>query len=176
MLPQNSPQLRKRTPILHNSDYSSYNNHFNESESNEQLKEKVKKRIESFDIYPKTPKFIQKKTWIGAIISTITTIIITALFISELVQYFSIHRQDTLSVDIEKEGKIVIYFNVSFPSVKCFDLTIDSVDASGEAHINLHHEIHKVPIDSNGFITHTESRRTSNVFYFFNIFLNFYNN
>lgn len=85
-------------------------------------------------------------------------LIITLLVGSALIRYLSVDRRDTLSVDIQVEDRVVIFFNISFPDLKCYDLHLDSVDASGDAAIDVAHHIHKVPVDASGRITHLESK------------------
>ena len=92
------------------------------------------------------------------IVSIFALIVITILVGSSLVRYLTVGRRDTLSVDSQVEDRVVIFFNISFPDMKCYDLHLDSVDASGDAAIDVLHSIHKVPVDAEGRITHLESR------------------
>jgi hypothetical protein len=72
--------------------------------------------------------------------------------------YLQVERKDTLSVDMVKDGKILIFFNMTFPNIQCTELSVDTVDASGEQHIDLYHRVHKIPADANGAkVSHFES-------------------
>ena len=93
------------------------------------------------------------------IVSIVAFIIITFLVGYALIRYLSVNRRDTLSVDIQVQDRVVIFFNITFPDLKCYDLHVDSVDASGDAAIDVAHNIHKVPVDASGRITHLESPR-----------------
>jgi hypothetical protein len=72
--------------------------------------------------------------------------------------YLQMERKDTLSVDMVKDGKILIFFNMTFPNIQCTELSVDTVDASGEQHIDLYHRVHKIPVNENGHkVSHFES-------------------
>lgn len=53
------------------------------------------------------------------LVTVVTVLIISILFISELRAYLQVKRQDTLSVDLKAAGKMNIFFNITFPHVKC---------------------------------------------------------
>ncbi|KAG2386155.1 hypothetical protein C9374_002601 [Naegleria lovaniensis] len=146
--------LRRRTGIS-DDQFSSYSH---EDKSKTEMKTKIIKSIRNFDLYPKTDSVATKKTSLGGFVSLFAMIIITFLVGSALIRYLSVDRRDTLSVDIQVEDRVVIFFNITFPDLKCYDLHLDSVDASGDAAIDVAHHIHKVPVDSSGRITHLESK------------------
>jgi hypothetical protein len=72
---------------------------------------------------------------------------------------FNFNSKDTLSIDHMTDQKIDILFNITFPRVSCIgtffltkDLHVDVIDASGAQQIDIHHKIHKHPVDSSGNI------------------------
>jgi hypothetical protein len=121
-------------------------------EKPKESKSKIVRVIQRADMFQKTPHFVSKRTYLGAFLSFITIIFVCFLVISEFIMFLKTKRVDTLSVDLQKDGKILIYFNISFPHVKCAQLSVDSVDVSGEQHINIYYRMHKNPITAEGVI------------------------
>ncbi|KAL0476433.1 endoplasmic reticulum-golgi intermediate compartment protein 3 [Acrasis kona] len=118
----------------------------------------VVNKLKNVDIFPKVKSNATVKTNLGAIVSILTTLFIIFLIVSEFVMFLRVERKDTLSVDKIKDGKILIFFNITFPNIQCMDLSVDALDASGEQHIDLHHTVHKVPVNTDGVkVSHFES-------------------
>ncbi|KAL9646713.1 hypothetical protein ABK040_001136 [Willaertia magna] len=140
--------LRKRTVIT---DEISSTSTFQEKRINNFVR-----RIKNFDLYTKTESVAVQKTTLGGVISTVTIIIIIFLVLSAFIRYITVQRRDTLSVDTQVEDRVVIFFNITFPDVKCYDLHVDSVDASGDATIDVLHNIHKSPVDEKNRLVHLD--------------------
>lgn len=79
----------------------------------------------------------------------ICIILLLILAINEFYIYLSPDRKDTLGIDKNPEGIVDIIFNISFPHLKCGDLHIDVIDASGGQQIDIYNRIHKQPVDEN---------------------------
>jgi hypothetical protein len=142
--------LRKRN-VAEYSDIS-----LEDDNENQQPKSRIARVLHSADMFPKAPSYIAQRTLLGAILSFITIAFLAFLVISEFVMFLTVKRVDTLSVDMAKDGQILIYFNISFPNIRCTELSVDTVDASGEQHINIYHRMHKNPIGDDGLIAQVE--------------------
>lgn len=107
----------------------------------------IYERITELDIYPKTKEHIQNKSEKGGIISLIFMMILLILALNEIYIYFSPDRKDTLGIDKKPEGIIDIMFNITFPHIKCADLHVDVIDASGTQQIDIYNRMHRQPVD-----------------------------
>ncbi|XP_055943297.1 endoplasmic reticulum-Golgi intermediate compartment protein 3-like [Argiope bruennichi] len=111
---------------------------------------KISEQIRKFDAYPKTLEDFRVKTFAGAAVTVVSTVIITLLFISELNYYLTPEITEELFVDVSRGEKLRINIDVTFPKVMCDFLSIDAMDVSGEQQINLEHNIYKRRLDENG--------------------------
>lgn len=88
-------------------------------------------------------------------------LILCVLIISEISLFFTSVRKDTLSVDMEAQGKISIFFNITFPFITCRDLHLDVVDQSGAQQLHVHNRVFKFPMTKEGSIIGAERSRES---------------
>jgi hypothetical protein len=116
-------------------------------------------RLKHFDAYPKPLEDFRVKTLSGAIITIFATISIIILFIYEWRSYNTIEVDQELFVDLTRNQKLTINLNVTFPFIPCSLISLDSMDASGESHIE-HSGLKKVSLDKEGRpITKKEERQ-----------------
>ena len=106
-------------------------------------------RLKHFDAYPKPLEDFRVKTLSGAIITIFATISIIILFIYEWRSYNTIEVDQELFVDLTRNQKLTINLNVTFPFIPCSLISLDSMDASGESHIE-HSGLKKVSLDKDG--------------------------
>ena len=107
-------------------------------------------RLKSFDAYPKTLEDFRVKTFGGAIVTGVSSLIILVLFLSEFHYYLSTEIQPELFVDITRHQKLRINIDVYFPKMGCAFLSIDAMDVSGEQQPDIEHNIFKKRIDEHG--------------------------
>ncbi len=88
--------------------------------------------MDQFDILRKVDTENQIRTKSGASISLFTLIIIGLLTLSELWDGFSVKVDHSMSVDTERNQLLDVYFNITFPKVPCFLLSLDVLDNTGD--------------------------------------------
>ena len=76
-------------------------------------------RIRSFDAYPKTQDEVRIKTFAGAILSIISTLLIIVLFLNEVSLYLSPSVETELQVDTSRMEKLPIHIDIVFHSIPC---------------------------------------------------------
>ena len=107
-------------------------------------------RLRDFDVYPKTIQDYQVKTLAGAAISICGIIVMTVLFLGELSLYLTTTTVHELSVDTSRGEKLRINFDISFPRMPCSIISLDTMDISGEQHLDVTHEVYKQRLDEYG--------------------------
>ncbi|GAB1606338.1 Hypothetical predicted protein [Argonauta hians] len=107
-------------------------------------------RLRQYDAYPKTLEDFRVKTFGGAIVTVISSVLMFALFISELNFYLTKEIHPELFVDTSRGHKILIHLDITFPRLPCTLLSIDAMDASGEQQIDVEHSLFKRRMDLEG--------------------------
>lgn len=106
--------------------------------------------LKRLDVYSKPLEELRIRTLGGALISLISACLMFCLFVSELRLYLSTDINQEIFVDVTRNSKMQINVNISFPSMPCDFLTLDSMDVSGEQHIDIAHDLYKTRLDSFG--------------------------
>ncbi|XP_075257862.1 endoplasmic reticulum-Golgi intermediate compartment protein 3-like [Convolutriloba macropyga] len=107
-------------------------------------------KLRLVDAYPKTLEDFRIKTISGGLLTTVSCVLMLFLFGLELHYYFRVDLMPELTVDVNKDAKLEIRFDVTFPRMACQLLTVDAVDVSGEQHFDIKHEIFKTSLDLMG--------------------------
>ncbi|KAA6377044.1 MAG: putative endoplasmic reticulum-Golgi intermediate compartment protein 3 [Streblomastix strix] len=104
------------------------------------------------DLYGKRndTDFQQVHTNTGMIISLITLLLCSSLFIIETYIWANGDILNEVVVDTDDEKSFPINFDVSFPHVECKFLAIDLLDKNGNRAANVVHNIHKHNINKEG--------------------------
>eukprot|EP00919_Chromeraceae_sp_WS-2016_P013672 GHVR01032206.1.p1 GENE.GHVR01032206.1~~GHVR01032206.1.p1 ORF type:complete len:311 (+),score=55.11 GHVR01032206.1:141-1073(+) len=71
---------------------------------------------------------------------------------ASLQSYIRVDIIDHIKVDNTCGERLPIHLNVSFPNIRCEEVSVDTVDSAGEDQLNVQGEIVKTPID---YIPHT---------------------
>ncbi|KAL2254412.1 UNVERIFIED_CONTAM: Endoplasmic reticulum-Golgi intermediate compartment protein 3 [Sesamum indicum] len=112
--------------------------------------EKVYNKLRNLDAYPKINEDFSSRTASGGVITLVSSIVIALLFLSEFRLYLHTVTDTKLVVDTSRGGKLRINFDVTFPAIPCTLLSLDTMDISGERHLDIKHDIFKKRIDSHG--------------------------
>ncbi|CAG8559207.1 6375_t:CDS:2 [Acaulospora morrowiae] len=110
----------------------------------------VLSKFQNFDAYAKTLDDFRIKTYYGAALTIISTLIILVLLWSEFNEYRSTEIKPELVVDTSRKEKLTININITFPRVPCYLLSVDVMDIAGESQNDLTHDVYKTRIDSMG--------------------------
>ncbi|KAJ8916274.1 hypothetical protein NQ315_016414 [Exocentrus adspersus] len=108
------------------------------------------KKLRRFDAYPKTLEDVKIQTYGGGTITIISFIIMSLLFWTELVDYLTPNVTEELFVDTSRSPNIQINLDVTVPKISCDFLALDAMDASGEQHLQIDHNIYKRRLDLEG--------------------------
>ncbi|KAG0354722.1 hypothetical protein BGZ54_001515 [Gamsiella multidivaricata] len=104
-------------------------------------------RLKQLDAYAKTLDDFRVKTSAGA---TACALVIFILVLGELSDYRSIHIESSLVVDNGSKGKMSIDFEIEFPKIPCYILTMDVMDVAGAHQADVLHSIYKIQLAPDG--------------------------
>eukprot|EP00834_Sanchytrium_tribonematis_P000026 NODE_2_length_91304_cov_0.692462.p26 type:complete len:367 gc:universal NODE_2_length_91304_cov_0.692462:5220-4120(-) len=110
--------------------------------------------MQQFDILQKINRENQIRTKSGASISIATLGIIFILILSELWDGFSVKVDHSMSVDTERNQLMEVYFNITFPKVPCFLLSLDVLDNTGDHTEAVSENVAKTRLDESGKVIH----------------------
>lgn len=127
--------------------------------ANESLQTKVKK----IDIYGKIHEDYCVKSTSKSIISLLVYIIVLLLALNEIIKYFKGEIIDNIGVDNTINNKLDIKLDITFPSLRCEEVSVDTVDNVGENQVDARGDIVKIPIDLNGQEVHSAKYNQQNV-------------
>nr|CAB3464873.1 unnamed protein product [Digitaria exilis] len=100
-------------------------------------------KLKRLDAYPKVNEDFYKRTLSGGVVTLVAAIVMLLLFISETSKCPSGGARRFNDAGL---------FDVTFPSIPCTLLSIDTKDISGEQHHDIRHDIEKRRLDSHGNI------------------------
>eukprot|EP01097_Dermamoeba_algensis_P010209 TRINITY_DN7451_c0_g1_i1.p1 TRINITY_DN7451_c0_g1~~TRINITY_DN7451_c0_g1_i1.p1 ORF type:complete len:214 (-),score=42.59 TRINITY_DN7451_c0_g1_i1:702-1343(-) len=106
--------------------------------------------LKRLDAYPKTIEDFRVRTYTGAAVSIISSIIICFLFYSELSYYLQTETNHELFVDTSRGEKLKINIDILFPALPCSYVSLDAMDSTGEHQLDVAHNIFKKRIDKDG--------------------------
>jgi hypothetical protein len=109
-------------------------------------------KLKQFDVYSKVHDDYRVKTQSGGVISVISMIIMTGLFTSELSDYMTTEVVDHIMVDTTLNQKLPIGLNLTFPHLRCDEVSVDTVDSMGENQVNVVGGTVKEQLDARGFL------------------------
>merc|ERR1719235_2081213 len=106
--------------------------------------------LKKFDVYQKVHDDYKVKTDSGGFVSMISIIIICVLFVSELKAYLTSEVIDHIVVDTTLDQKLPISLNITFPHLRCDEVSVDTVDSAGENQIGVHGTLQQIDLDAAG--------------------------
>ncbi|KAM7537765.1 hypothetical protein Aperf_G00000068138 [Anoplocephala perfoliata] len=112
--------------------------------------------LRRFDVFAKPLKDFRIQTVPGALLSITLMLIIISLFIWELADYLSPDVKQEIIVDISRNRQMAINFDITFPFVPCYVLSVDSMDISGEQHSAITQDVNKTRVFLDGSIKSVE--------------------
>lgn len=112
-------------------------------------------KVRNLDAYPKINEDFYKRTLSGGLITIFSSIAIFFLFVSEISLYLHSGTETKLVVDTSRGERLRVNFDVTFPSLACSLIAVDTMDISGEQHYDIRHDIMKKRIDRLGNVIST---------------------
>lgn len=113
--------------------------------------------LKNFDVYNKVHDDYIQKSKSGGIVTVFTSCILAILFWTELNEFFTTEIIDSISVDTRINQKLPIGLNITFPHLRCDEVSVDTVDSAGDNQVNIHGSIEQLPLDRQGLPAPPES-------------------
>jgi len=110
--------------------------------------------LKKFDVYSKVHDDYRIKTQSGGLISVVSIISMVILFMSELSDYLQVDIVDHIIVDTTLNQKLPIGLNITFPHLRCDEVSVDTVDSMGENQVDIDGGLVKLDLDGRGFFSH----------------------
>lgn len=108
-------------------------------------------KLKKFDVYAKVHDDYRVKTQSGGLISLAAILIMLILFMSAFSDYMSVEVVDHIIVDTTLNQKLPIGLNITFPHLRCDEISVDTVDSMGENQVDVAGDLVKLNLDVNGF-------------------------
>eukprot|EP01028_Stygiella_incarcerata_P000671 TRINITY_DN1102_c0_g1_i1.p1 TRINITY_DN1102_c0_g1~~TRINITY_DN1102_c0_g1_i1.p1 ORF type:complete len:532 (-),score=148.04 TRINITY_DN1102_c0_g1_i1:767-2362(-) len=105
------------------------------------------RHIRAVDAFPKARNFAEESSSVGGSSTVVLVVLILYLVITETIAFQTITVSNELVVDTSFGGEMTVTMNITFPRVKCSDLSIDVLDASGEQRLDVKDTMFRVPYD-----------------------------
>ncbi|WVQ74510.1 hypothetical protein IAR50_004111 [Cryptococcus sp. DSM 104548] len=106
--------------------------------------------LQGIDAFGKTMEDVKIKTRTGALLTFISFSIILTSVMLEFIDYRRIRLEPSIIVDRSRGEKLVIEFDMEFPRVPCYLLSLDVMDISGEHQSGFEHSVTKTRLDKEG--------------------------
>jgi len=113
-------------------------------------------QLQRFDVFSKVDEHHMQKSQAGGIVTVITSFIIAILFWTELAEFLTVEVVDSISVDTRINQKLPIGLNITFPHLRCSEISVDTVDSAGDNQVDVHGGLEKLSIDAQGLINPIE--------------------
>jgi len=110
----------------------------------------VLSQLKKFDVYSKVHDDYSIKTKSGGAISLASICVMALLFLSELNTYLTVDYVDHIIVDTTLNQKLPIGINMTFPHLRCDEVSVDTVDSVGENQVDVHGSLVKLDLDAAG--------------------------
>lgn len=110
-------------------------------------------QLKQFDVYSKVHDDYSIKTRSGGAISLVALLAMVILFISELNQYLTVEVIDHIIVDTTLNQKLAIGVNITFAHLRCDEVSVDTVDSTGENQADVRGGIVKIELDAQGRVS-----------------------
>jgi hypothetical protein len=94
--------------------------------------------LRRFDMYGKVYDEHKVNTNSGGVISVATLVLLVVLFVHELNLFVTVEFKDHILVDTSLNQKLPISLNITFPHLRCDEVSVDTVDSAGENQIDVH--------------------------------------
>uniref|UniRef100_A0A7N0T4K7 Endoplasmic reticulum-Golgi intermediate compartment protein 3 n=1 Tax=Kalanchoe fedtschenkoi TaxID=63787 RepID=A0A7N0T4K7_KALFE len=118
--------------------------------------ESVFTELRKLDAYPEINEDFYSRTFSGGFLTVVLSVVMLLIFVSELSLYLHTVTKTQLIVDTTRGEMLKVYFDVTFADIPCSLLIVNSMDISGERHLDIRHDIVKKRIDALGNVTESK--------------------
>ncbi|CEP10460.1 hypothetical protein [Parasitella parasitica] len=108
------------------------------------------KRFRKLDAYAKTLDDFRVRTATGGTVTLLSAFTIAVLVLFEIIRFMTPVMQSEIIVDGGIMEKLPITFDITFPHVPCYMLSLDVMDESGEHISEYDHDVYKERLDASG--------------------------
>ena len=98
-------------------------------------------QLRGIDAFGRMSEDVRIRTNAGALITLASGLLILVLIVSEILDYRRVQTSPRLEVDLGRGERLAVQFNVTFPRIPCYLLSLDVVDVVGENQVDVHHDI-----------------------------------
>lgn len=107
-------------------------------------------KLKHFDVYAKVHDDYMKRSQSGGVVTIVTAVILAVLFYNELQTYLTVEIVDHILVDTTINQKLPIGLNMTFPHLRCDEVSVDTVDSTGDNQVDIHGDLSKINLDKQG--------------------------
>eukprot|EP00929_Paragymnodinium_shiwhaense_P082991 TRINITY_DN44024_c0_g1_i2.p1 TRINITY_DN44024_c0_g1~~TRINITY_DN44024_c0_g1_i2.p1 ORF type:complete len:379 (-),score=88.88 TRINITY_DN44024_c0_g1_i2:298-1434(-) len=120
-------------------------------------------KLKHLDVYNKVHDDYLEKSNSGGVVTVITSFIVAVLFWTELNEFCRVNIVDSFGVDTRINQKLPIGLNVTFPRLRCDEVSVDTVDSAGDNQVNVHGGLQKIPLDMAGQLAPPDPKQEAGV-------------
>eukprot|EP00798_Chlamydomonas_sp_ICE-L_P025639 gene25639-11297_t len=106
--------------------------------------------LKMIDAYPKVNDDFFSRTVSGGFVTIIASAVMLILFLSEIRLFLTTNIDHKLVVDTARGETITISFDIVFPKMPCAWMSVDTMDISGNMHLDVDHDILKQRLSPKG--------------------------
>ena len=107
-------------------------------------------QLRGIDAFGRMSEDVRIRTNAGALLTLASGLLILVLIVSEVLDYRRVQTSPRLEVDLGRGERLAVQFNVTFPRIPCYLLSLDVVDVVGENQVDVHHDIERRRLDEQG--------------------------
>lgn len=107
-------------------------------------------KMKALDAYSKVHSDHTVQTNTGGLISIISIFLMAILFLSQLLNYLTVEVMDHIVVDTTLNQKLPIGLDITFPNLRCDEVSVDTVDSTGDNQVDVSGTLHKQSLDAQG--------------------------
>jgi len=107
-------------------------------------------KLKAFDAYPRPAEEFRVRTLFGAIASIVCGLVIVVLVWGEFLYYLKVTVVPEITLDQNRDAKLNVTFDITFPHIGCAYLGVDTMDVSGDHQLDINHGVYKQRLMANG--------------------------
>jgi len=115
-------------------------------------------KLKAFDAYPRPAEEFRVRTLFGAVASIVCGLVIVVLVWAEFLYYLQVSVVPEITLDHNRNTKLNITFDVTFPHIGCAFLGVDTMDVSGNHQLDISHGVYKQRLTETGLEISTPRR------------------